>query len=375
MVGIFLILFNFFGIKFFSFEEPVEKPISDIETDSKAKKSVFQPSEVVKAVYVTSWSAAREDYIDYVIDITKNTEINAIVVDIKDWSGYIAYDTQVPEAEQYNAERILISDIEAFLERFHKEGIYVIARITVFQDPVLAQSKPNLAVHQKSNKTLLWLDKSGLAWIDPSAREAWEYNIALAKDALSKGFDELNFDYVRFPSDGDLQDMSFPLWDEITPRNLIIKEFYKYIREEIPQDTISIDLFGLSTVSSNLGVGHNIEDAYQYFDFVCPMVYPSHYTEGFLGYQNPAEYPYEIVKYSMESAFQKLSLLNMSQPTKAKLRPWLQDFNLGAIYDAKMVRSQIEAVYDAAGDNFKGFMLWNSSNFYTKEAFQPTTPR
>lgn len=375
MVGIFLILFNFFGINFFSFEEPAEKPDSGIETDSKAQKSVFQPPEAVKAIYVTSWSATKEDYIDYLIDIAKNTEINAIVVDIKDWSGYIAYDTQVPEAEQYNAERILIPDIGAFLEKLHKEGIYVIARITVFQDPILAQSKPNLAVHQKSNKTLLWLDKSGLAWIDPAAREAWEYNIAIAKDALSQGFDELNFDYTRFPSDGDLQDMSFPLWDEITPRNLIIKEFYKYLREEIPQATLSIDLFGLSTVSSNFGIGQNIEDAYQHFDFVCPMVYPSHYTEGFLGYQNPAEYPYEIVKYSMDNAFKRLSLLNVTHPTKAKLRPWLQDFNLGAIYDAKMVRSQIEAVYDAAGDNFKGFMLWNSSNFYTKEALQPTNPK
>ncbi len=375
MVEIFLILFSFFAIKFLSFEQPVEKPVSDIEIDLKIKESVSRPPEVMKAVYVTSWSAASQNYIDYVIDLAKNTEINAIVVDIKDWSGYVAYDTQVPEAEQYNAERILIPDIGAFLEKFHKEGIYMIARITVFQDPVLAQSKPNLAVHQKSDKTLLWLDKSGLAWIDPAAREAWEYNVAIAKDALSQGFDELNFDYTRFPSDGDLQDMSFPLWDEITPRNLIIKEFYKYLREEIPQATLSIDLFGLSTVSSNFGVGHNIEDAYQYFDFVCPMVYPSHYIEGFLGYQNPAEYPYEIVKYSMENAFKRLSLLNMTHPTKAKLRPWLQDFDLGTIYDAKMVRSQIDAVYDAAGDNFKGFMLWNSSNFYTKEALQSTTPR
>jgi len=341
--------------------------------DIKAQEATSQPPKMVKAVYLTSWSASAPGMLDYVIEIADNTEINAIVVDIKDWSGYIAYDTQGPEAEQYNAERILISDIEAFLERFHQEGIYMIARITVFQDPVLARARPNLAVHQKSNESLLWLDKSGLAWIDPVAKEAWDYNIAIAQDALNRGFDELNFDYARFPSDGDLQDMSFPLWDETTPRNLIIKEFYKRLREEIPRATLSIDLFGLSTVSSNFGVGQNIEDAYPYFDFVCPMVYPSHYVEGFLGYQNPAEYPYEIVKHSMENALKRLNLLNLLHPTKAKLRPWLQDFDLGATYDEKQVRLEIDAVSEALGENFSGFMLWNSENFYTKEALQPSS--
>lgn len=339
--------------------------------DIEPQESTFQPPKIVKAVYLTSWSAAVPGIVDYVVDIAKNTEINAVVIDIKDWSGYIVYDTQVPKAEQYNAERILVPDIEALLEKFHKEGIYVIGRITVFQDPVLARARPNLAVRQKSNESLLWLDKSGLAWIDPAAKEARDYNIAIAKDALNRGFDELNFDYARFPSDGNLQNMSFPLWDETTPKNLIIKEFYKHLREEIPQATLSIDLFGISTVSSNFGIGQNIEDAYQYFDFVCPMVYPSHYVEGFLGYQNPAEYPYEVVKYSMENALKKLNLLNLLHPTKAKLRPWLQDFDLGATYDEKQIRLQIDAVFEALGENFSGFMLWNSENIYTKKALLP----
>jgi len=359
----------------FSKEESLPAAVSETPAtttiDTEIQESTFQPPEIVKAVYLTGWSASNPRVVDYVIDIAKNTEINAVVVDVKDWSGYITYDTNVPEAEQYEAERILIPDIEAFVERFHKQGIYVIARITVFQDPVLAWTKPNLAVYRKSNKFLLWLDKSGLAWIDPASKESWDYNIAIAEDALSRGFDELNFDYVRFPSDGNLENMGFPLWDGTTSKNLIIKGFYQSLRERLPKATLSVDLFGLSTVSSNFGVGQNIEDAYQYFDFVCPMVYPSHYVDGFRGYQNPAEYPYEIVKYSMETALKRLNVFNQVYPTKARLRPWLQDFDLGATYDKDMVQSEINAVSEALGEHFSGFMLWNSKNVYTIEALLP----
>ena len=370
IIGIFFIFFQKESEKEF-FPDTTTETSSTTAIDIESQKSIFQPPEIVKAVYLTSWSAATESRVEEVIEIAKTTEINAVVVDIKDWSGFIPYNTDVPEATEYGVERILIPDIEAFLERFHKEEIYVVARITVFQDPLLAQARPDLAIHSKSEKSSLWLDNVGLAWIDPAAKEAWDYNIAIAKDALKHGFDEVNFDYTRFPSDGDLQDMSFPLWDKTTPRNLIIKEFYKYLREKLPQDTLSIDLFGLSTVNFDLGIGQIIEDAYQYFDFVCPMVYPSHYAGGFLGYQNPAEYPYEVVKYSMENALKKLNLLNQLHPTKARLRPWLQDFDLGATYDEKEVRSEIDAVSKALGENFSGFMLWSSENIYTKEALLP----
>ncbi len=397
-IAIFLILVITItiGVFFIFFKKSTSLPQKNIDfieekfsslttTDTEPQKSTFQPPEIIKAVYLTSWLAANPKVVDYVVNIAKNTEINAVVVDVKDWSGFIAYNTDIPEAAKYGAERILIPDIEAFLERFHKEGIYVIARITVFQDPVLARARPNLAIHRKSNKSLLWLDNVGLAWIDPAAKAAWDYNIAIAKDAVGQGFDEINFDYVRFPSDGNLKDMSFSFWDEKTSKHLVIREFFKYLRKELPDAKLSIDFFGLTTVSSNdLGVGQVIEDAFEYFDYVCPMVYPSHYADGFLGYQNPADYPYEVIKYSMESALRRLLIYNELQRTPAstdeeiikqkrnvQLRPWLQDFDLGAIYDAKMVRSEIEAVYDATGDNFRGFMLWNSLNVYTKEAFQP----
>jgi len=338
-------------------------------TNNTVTESTSEAPETIKAIYLTSWSAATPYRINYAIDLTKTTEINAVVIDVKDWSGYISYDTEVPQAQEYNAERVIIRDISALVERFHKEGIYTIARITVFQDPILASAKPDLAVKRKSDESLLWLDKSGLAWIDPAAKDSWDYNIAIAQDALSQGFDEINFDYVRFPTDGDLKDMSFPLWNASTTfRHQVIKGFYSYLREQIPDAILSVDLFGLSTVSSNFGIGQNIENAYQYFDFVCPMVYPSHYVQMYLGYENPAEHPYEIVKHSMESALARLKAFKETFPTEAKLRPWLQDFDLGAEYNKDMVRLEIDAVFNALGEDFSGFMLWSADNFYTKEA-------
>jgi len=335
----------------------------------------FESSQpkTIKAIYVTSWSASRESYVDYIINIARDTEINGVVIDIKDWSGYIAYDTALAEAEEYNAKSIRIKDIGSLTQRLRGEGVYSIARITVFQDPVLARARPDLAVHSKAGPASLWLDKSGLAWIDPAAKESWDYNIAIAKEAVELGFDEINFDYIRFPSDGNLRDMSFPLWDESTPRHLVMREFFEYMRQELPDVNLSIDLFGLSTVNhDDLGIGQIIEDAFEYFDYVCPMVYPSHYAAGFLGYQNPADYPYEVVRYSVEKALERLSVLDPAKEKSVRLRPWLQDFDLGAVYDAEMIRSQIEAVYDAAKDDFSGFMLWNSSNVYTTEALLPS---
>lgn len=403
IIGVFFILCNSFNIKGEKLSVVEALPVS-ADINSENQKSFFQPPEEVKAIYVTSWSASRNSYIDYLIDIAKNTEINSVVIDIKDWSGYVGYNTSVPEVEKYGAKSIRIKDIASFIQKLHNEGIYVIGRIAVFQDPVLARARPDLAIRSQSNKLLfspvyflssllsslsrvatkgeedlssspspfsLWFDRLGLTWIDPTAKECWDYNIAIAKDALDLGFDEINFDYVRFPSDGDLKDMVFPFWDKKTPRNLIIKEFFEYLRQKLPDTKLSIDLFGLTTVSSNdLGVGQIIEDVFEYFDYVCPMVYPSHYADGFLGFENPADYPYEVVNYSTKRALQRLSVFNQSQKSSAQIRPWLQDFNLGAIYDASMVRKEIQAVYDASGDDFNGFMLWNSSNFYTEEALK-----
>jgi hypothetical protein len=331
-------------------------PKGNIKSDKEVvKKEKATVPEKVIGVYLTSWSAAEKERIDYVIGLSKRTGVNAVVIDIKDWSGHVPYDTDVDEFK--GAERVIVKDMPGLVKKLHDNGLYVIGRITVFQDPILAEERGDLAVKSKSGG--IWRDFKGLSWIDPSKKDGWDYNIALAKDALKKGFDEINFDYIRFPSDGDLKDMDLGVSSE----REVIKSFFKYVRENIPDDNISVDLFGLTTVNKDdLGIGQVIEDAYQYFDFVCPMVYPSHYESSFLGFDNPADHPFEVVAYSMAKAKLRLG------DSKAKLRPWLQDFNLGAEYDTSKVYLQIKAVKDMLSEGYSGYMLWSPENWYNEEA-------
>ena len=365
----------------------VKKSDEDIENQ---KSLVNLPSEI-KAVYMTSWSSGSEKKTDYLIKLIKETELNAVVIDIKDFSGYITYDIKNSDVGKYGAKQIRTLKINSLIKKFHDENIYVIARITIFQDPILAKAHPEWAIHSKTKcqssnincqmlSSTLWLDHKGLAWMDPAAKEVWDYNVAIGKDALNRGFDELNFDYIRFASDGFIGDMGFPVWNEIIPKQEVIKNFFKYLREQFSDAKISVDLFGQATIDKNdLGIGQIIEDAYAYFDYICPMVYPSHYAKMFLGYKNPANYPYEVVKYSMDSALQKignwkLEIGNSLAINKSpKLRPWLQDFDLGADYDAEKVKKQIQGVYDSASstpESINGWMLWNPSNVYTSEALK-----
>ncbi len=349
---------------------------------------------IVKAVYFTGWSAGLRRRVDYLVDLHKTTAINAVVIDIKDYSGNVSYAVSAPEARQYGAVRRMIRDFDGLVNRLHHEGIYVIARLTVFQDPVLAEARPDLAVHRVSKLPKekkgpltvdsLWRDRKGLAWIDPASRPAWDYVVSIGRDALAHGADELNFDYVRFPSDGDLNDMYFPNWDGKTPKHQVIREFFAYLKKQLPQSRLSADLFGLATVNDDdLGIGQVIEDAYGPFDAVCPMVYPSHYARKFLGFPNPAQHPYEVINYSMKEARSRLEEFSHPKPAPkkgdgatapeveikaARLRPWIQDFNMGAKYDAAMVKSEIKAVEDALGDRFAGYMVWAPSNVYTRQA-------
>ncbi len=359
----------------------------DIENQKPLSESLptGQAPQVIKAAYATSWSAGSASKVNYLIDLIKNTELNAVVIDIKDYSGYVAYDINNEAVIKYGAREVRIPRINALIKRLHDEGIYVVARITLFQDPVLAKARPDLAIKSRAAGQT-WKDRKGLSWIDPAAKDAWDYNIAIAKDAASRGFDELNFDYIRFASDGNLSDMAYPFYTGTMEKHKIIAEFFRHLRSELQGVKISADLFGLSTVNhDDLGIGQVIEDAYQYFDYVSPMVYPSHYANGFLGFQIPAAHPYDVVRYSMDSALRRLKnyesgVMNYGSSTtstisnsefivhNSKLRPWLQDFNLGATYDTEKVRAQIKAVEDAGLHD--GWMLWNPSNVYTREALK-----
>ena len=195
-------------------------------------KTLLRPPDVVRAIYLTSTSSSDEKKIDWLINLAKNSELDAVIIDMKDSSGYVSYDSGVPDAENYKTEFIEIKDIDLLIKKLHENNIYVIGRMAVFQDPILARARPDWAV-RNSFTGGTWYNHMGLAWIDPANREAWKYFADIARDIISRGVDEINLDYIRFPSDGNTDLMVFPAWTESLTRPQILSEFYKYMRSEL----------------------------------------------------------------------------------------------------------------------------------------------
>jgi len=316
-----------------------------------------------KGVYVT-FRTAGSSRIEEIINLIKNTELNSIVIDIKDYTGRIPFGTDSKLIKEIGSEKIFISDMKELIRKLHKEEIYVIARIAVFEDNYLPRERPDLALKRAGGG--LWEDNKGLAWLDPSSKEVWDYVVEIARESAKIGFDEINLDYIRFPSDGETGSIIYPFWDRKTPKKEIIRQFFEYFSQRIKPTGvfISVDLFGLTLTSeTDLNIGQWIEDAALYFDYICPMVYPSHYPVGYEGFENPALYPYEVIYKALLTGQERLASGSFS----AKLRPWLQDFNLGAIYDGNMIELQKKAVYDAGAF---GWLLWNPKNIYTDEGLE-----
>jgi hypothetical protein len=202
--------------------------------------------------------------------------------------------------------------------------------------------------------------------MDASSEKVWDYVNTIAEEAHKVGFDEINFDYIRFPSDGNMQDVRYTLSDGKN-RQEVLESFFKYTHARLkPQNiTISADIFGMTTVTTDdLGIGQVLEKTLPYFDYVCPMVYPSHFPENWAGIANPAENPYAVIKKSMEQAVRRTEAMGES---KEKLRPWLQDFDLGATYTPELVEAQITAIYELGLDSW---LMWDPRNTYTIEAFK-----
>lgn len=322
--------------------------------------------EPLKAIYMTACTASERRLRDKVLVDFDGTELNALVIDLKDYTGSISY-ASTTVAVPPGGRGCRIVDLPQFLRELHRRGIYAIARLTTFQDPLYANTHPELAIQSKTHPGKTWKDRSGLAYLDPGAPSYWDYVVSIAKEAYSIGFDEVNFDYIRFPSDGDLSDMEFS-WSAGRPKAEVIRTFFLYLRESMASTTmpLSADLFGLTTsATGDMGIGQILENALTYFDYVAPMVYPSHFASTFQGFARPAEHPYEVVKYSMTRAAERAVV---ASTTPQKLRPWLQDFDLGAIYTPAMVRAQIQATYDSG---LTSWMLWNAASVYHKDALAP----
>lgn len=373
--------FSFVGVLFFLvpiFFETVYEPSKESE-ELAAVETVISHEErkppvvhlktpkPLKAIYMTSCVAGTPSLRGRLVSLIDETELNAVVVDIKDYSGNIAFKTNDPLFEGAEGITCRIADLPDFIRTLHEKNIYVIGRITVFQDPYFAKRRPDLAVQKESDRTV-WKDYKGLSFIDVGAREYWDYIVALSKKSYEIGFDELNFDYIRYPSDGNMKDIYYPWSEERVLADLrfgkanVLKEFFAYLNDRLKDVGVvtSADLFGMSmTNADGLNIGQILEFAEPYFDYIAPMVYPSHYPKGFNGYQNVNAYPYEIIKFSMDRG---VSRLRAASSTPEKLRPWLQDFDYPVPYTEEMVRVQIQATYDAGLDSW---MLWDPSNQYT----------
>jgi len=339
--------------------------------------------KTVKGIYLSSGNFGNTAVREELLSMIERTELNTAVVDLKNFGGSVAYDSMVPEVIRLATKQVRITNLAERIYEFHAQGVYMIARIPVFQDSVLAAALPEEAVHFADGS--LWRDHAGNAWLDPASQHVWAYNIALAQEAYQLGFDEINFDYIRFISDGPVSLAIYPRWDQgVQTRNDVLREFFASMYDQLhPLGVVtSADFFGMVLLQEDgMSIGQHLADAAPYVDYIAPMVYPSHYPDMFWGYPNPALYPYEIIYGSLKEGtdiLEKQSLLAASttvdgqatiqlsrEQLARQFRPWIQDFDLGAVYTPDMIRKELQAAYDA---HSSGWVLWNSRNVYTEDA-------
>lgn len=357
------------------FEKPGSAAIAS-ENGPEGAFGAFQAApmpETVKGLYITSSTAGWTSRFDELIRFVDASEINTLVIDVKDGNGRLAFAPTSDALKPYAREKPEIPDLLAFTAPLREKGIYLIARIFVFQDPALVERHPELAVKWPDGS--VWRDNKGIPWLDAAAKDVWRYNVNVAQEVIDGGFDEVQFDYIRFPSDGKTSVIRYPFWDGTTPKHEVMRQFFVFLDRELRVKRgirTSVDLFGFTMVyhDYDLNIGQLLADALPHFDAISPMVYPSHYPDGYLGFANPAEYPYEIVAHSMAKGNELLAKMRAEEGMEAvkfaTFRPWLQDFDLGADYDAAKIQGQIRAS-DEGGAS--GWIFWNARNVYNEPAY------
>ncbi len=331
---------------------------------------VFKRPQHVRGLYLNAWVAGSRKRLPQLLELASRTEVNSFVIDLKDASGYVSHRTAVPLAREIGAtEEVRIPRLHEVLKELHEAGIYPIARIVVFKDPLLASARPELSVQDSGGG--VWVDGKGQMWLDPHCEQVWDYNIALAREAARLGFPEIQWDYVRFP-DAPRSEMDRAVFvsSEIAAWPDVIRAFLERSREELASLNVvmTADVFGITTLARrDTGIGQVWERLIDVVDVALPMVYPSHYHPGNYGFEQPNGFPYEIVLSAMRDA----AIRSAAVPGAGAVRPWLQDFTLGKPpYGPAEVRAQIQAVYDAG---LSEWILWNPGSRYTEGALEPDT--
>lgn len=319
---------------------------------------------VVKSVYLSIEHLYDQNKIEYILSLFNSTELNAVIIDFK---------VGKPQVNQY---------VKNLINRFHERKIYVIGRLVMFQDSYIAKTRPQLAVRNKNNEMCFSGRRAWQRyWIDPASAEALDYNIEIAKRGIDVGFDEINFDYIRFPSDlkncNLKNNILYPIWDG-EDKYLVMQRVFSEIRKQLKGHAgknntsivLSIDIFGnVFVYGAESGIGQKLSDIAEFFDVINPMPYSSHYKCGEFGLPDPNANPYIVFVRTLKPGLKILRDAGF----KGEIRPWIQDFSIANIYGCgpkihygpKEIKAQIRA-----SENFglSGFMLWNPSNNYTKEA-------
>jgi len=356
-------------------------PASEGPVQAAIVKKEMPPAVVVKGLYVSAYRAGVAERIDRFIEICETTEVNALIIDIKDERGQITFLTDAEGLSEVSAH--IIPDVGELVTNLKSRGIYTIARVVCFKDNAWSHKHPEHAIQNTAGD--VWSDRGGFSWLDPYKTGSWDYIASVCLEAARMGFDEIQLDYVRFPADGNLSEINYGTAGTEKTKPEIISEFVAYIREimSIEGVRLSADVFGIIAISNNdaMNIGQDLGLLLPNADSICPMIYPSHFANrrqngtgqrinGVL-FEAPDLKPYEVVYNILVSTSRHLD----EDVPQAVIRPYLQDFTadyLGADYyqpyTAEQVRQQIQAVYDAG---FEEWILWNHYSNYSWDAFLP----
>ena len=341
----------------------------DSDEDVTAEDTRREPVKV-KGIYVSGPTAGIAK-MDDLIDLVDQTELNAMVIDIKNDEGKVTYKMQSEQVLEIDAGVRYIPDIEELVAKCKEKDIYLIARIVAFRDPYLAERKPEWAVHTKNGE--IFRDKNGMAWVNPYCREVWDYLVEIASEAAHVGFDEVQFDYIRFSTDIGEEEVDYGPESESVDKIQIITEFTEYLYEKlVPQGVyVAADVFGtvIDNETDQAIVGQNYVQMAAHLDYICPMVYPSHYYSGSYGIKVPDAEPYRTINAAALASVEALDA--MPEGNRAHVRLWLQSFTASWVsghisYGPQQIRDQIKGAYDAGYDEW---ILWNASVNYQPDAF------
>ena len=317
--------------------------------------------DVVRAVYLNPVAITDDEFVS-LVSLVEETELNAMVVDVKEDGIYVPTDVELfLDAGEVNPE---ILEVDGLLTTLRERDIYAIARIVTFRDSYLAEARPDLAVSDGASGGL-WRSFDGMGWINPFKQETWQAYADFAGELASLGFDEIQWDYVRFPSDGDMSTLDFGLPVDETLRSDTIAAFLGFCSDSLGQTGVqtAADIFGYTLLLDDIGIGQNVGKLAGAVDYLCPMVYPSHFPNGSLDLPgHPNDFPADTIRLSLEAGVTRVG--------PERLRPWLQDFSLQGMtpYGDAEVRAQIDAT-EAAGAN--GWMLWAADSVYSRAALGP----